>query len=323
MSKQEKIAVVTGASGFLASHVVKKLIERGYKTRGTVRSLSDKEKVDQLKKVFPELELYEGDLKKPGSFDEVMKGANFVFHTASPFPSGEPKDPMKELVEPALEGTKTVLESALKAGTVEKLVLTSSVAAIAGKRPAGYVYTEEDWNLDSTPENEAYRYSKRVAEEFAWEFTKTHDNCFSLVVINPSFILGPPLSERADATSIKKVKAFFEGKSDKSCFGCVDVRDVSEAHVRAIEDPLCKSKRYMVSSPAGIFNNELAMMIKKSGKFPQYESDFPSFEEGPAVRLQYDATKVTKELGITYTPIQQTVVDMAQALIDLGIVAKK
>jgi len=283
--------------------------------------LKDKTKVDSLKALFPSLELYEAELTKDGSFDDVMKGATYVFHTASPFPMGEVTDPVKELVEPAVHGTKTVLESATKSGTVKRVIVTSSVAAIAGKRPPGHVYTEEDWNLDSTATFEPYRYSKRMAEETAWNYMKEHKG-FDVVVINPSFILGPPLNKRDDATSIKKVKQFFDGKSDGSCFGCVDVRDVAEAHVRAVENPNA-SGRYMLSSESAIPNIQLAKYLAESGKFSQYNiptsNDFPP----PANVLKYSHAKAEKELGIAFTPIQTTVVDMATAMLDLGIVEKK
>jgi len=214
-----------------------------------------------------------------------------------------------------------VLSSATKAGTVKRVVVTSSVAAIAGKRPPGHLYTEDDWNLDSTATFESYRYSKRMAEEAAWDHAKSHPGGFDVVVINPSFVLGPPLNKRDDATSIKKVKDFFEGKSDASCFGCVDVRDVAEAHVRAVENKDAKG-RYLVSSEEAIPNIELAKYLVASGQFTEYpiptKNDFP-----PPTILKYSRAKAEKELGIKFTPISTTMVDMAQAMIQLGIVEKK
>jgi len=230
-----------------------------------------------------------------------------------------PTDAQKELVDPALLGTLNVLRSVEKSkDSVKRVVLTSSVASIAGKRPEGHVYTEEDWNLDSTVDFEPYRYSKRIAEESAWNFTK--EKGISLVVINPSFIVGPPLTV-LEATSVKKVKTFFEGKFDQTCFGAVDVRDVAEGHIRAAENPSA-SGRYMLTSPAGVSNFELSQMIRNSGQFNQY--NLPKENNNPApVRLNYSNEKSKNELGIEYTPLEKSLVDMAHALIELGIVEKK
>jgi len=279
----------------------------------------NKAKAEQLVKLFPKLEIVEADLLKEGSFDDAVKGATYVFHTASPFPSGEVVDAQKELVDPALKGTLNVLHSVAKDGNVKRVVLTSSVAAVAGKRPPGHVYDENDWNLESTVDFEPYRYSKRIAEETAWNFTK--EKGISLIVINPSFIVGPPLLPNTDATSVKKAKNFFDGNFDQSCFGAVDVRDIAEAHVRAAENPSANG-RYLVTSPEAVSNFELSQFIRNSGKFDQY--NLPKENPTPATnRLKYSSEKVKKELGLQLSPIDKAMVDMANALIELGIVEKK
>jgi len=320
------VAVVTGVSGYLGGHVVKTLVDKGYHVRGTVRSLKDSSKIDELKKLFPSIKLYEADLLKMGSFDEAIAGADYVFHTASPFPvlGITFADPYKEVVEPALEGTKNVLESVSKAPSVKRVVLTSSIAAIAGIRPPGHIFDENDWNLDSTLTGETYRYSKRIAEEVAWSLAK--DKKIDLVVINPSFILGPVLTSRCDATSIKAVKSFLDGSTAESgvkafAFGCVDVRDVAEAHVRAAEVKEANG-RYMVTTTEAISQLELVDLLRKSGKFDAYP--LPTKEVEPVkTRLKYSNAKAQTDLGLKFTSISQTIVDMAISLINLGVVPKK
>jgi len=320
------VALVTGVSGYLGGHVVKNLIEKGYNVRGTVRSLSDKSKVDELKKIFPTLKLYEADLLKKGSFDEAVLGVDYIFHTASPFPvlGVTFADPFKEVVEPALEGTKNVLESASKSPSVKRVVLTSSIAAIAGIRPAGHIFDENDWNLDSTLTGETYRYSKRIAEETAWNIAK--ENNIDLVVINPSFIIGPILTSRSDATSIKAVKSMLDGSALETgvkpvAFGCVDVRDVAEAHVRAAEIKAAKG-RFMVTSTDAISQLELVDLLRQSGKFSAYT--LPTKESEPVkTRLKYSNTKAQTDLGLKFVLISQSLVDMALSLIEFGIVPKK
>jgi len=164
--------LVTGVSGFIAGALAKILVNKGYEVKGTVRSLGDKEKVSHLQEQLPGVQLLEADLLTEGSFDEAVQGCEWVFHTASPF-FHNPKDPLKDLVEPALKGTLNVLNSVEKAGSTKRVVLTSSIAAVASfSVPPDHVYSEKDWNFDSVMEKEPYRYSKKVAEEAAWEFSK-------------------------------------------------------------------------------------------------------------------------------------------------------
>ena len=128
--------LVTGGSGYIASWVVKYLLEEGYTVRATVRNLRSEDKVAHLKAMEREysgkLQLFEADLLTEGSFDESMKGCDVVIHTASPFFIKGLKDAQKQLVDPALQGTRNVLETANRAESVKRVVLTSSVAAIMG-----------------------------------------------------------------------------------------------------------------------------------------------------------------------------------------------
>ena len=186
-----QVVAVTGVSGYIGSEVVKQLLEKGYVVRGTVRSKANTSKVQHLLKLADalpgKLELFEADLLKAGDFDEVVRGADFVLHTASPFFT-ESSDPQKDLIDPAVNGTTTVLNSAGKAG-IKRVVVTSSVAGrlrtilscfspcadflsactvAAAVRSGkfteppvnGTLYTEEDWNNTSTLLGEPYNLSK-------------------------------------------------------------------------------------------------------------------------------------------------------------------
>ena len=164
------VAVVTGASGFMAGHIIRELTAQGLKVRGTVRNLTDAGKTQHLKELFPELELYEADLLDDGSFLECCKGARFVFHVASPF-QYVAEDPERDIVEPAVKGTMNVLRCARLAGGVRRVVLTSSTASVITLNPPSdpsWQWSEDDWNTDTTLEDNPYRYSKTLAEQAAW-----------------------------------------------------------------------------------------------------------------------------------------------------------
>ena len=127
--------LVTGGTGYIGAWVVKGLLEHGHTVRVTVRNIQQKEKyqflLDLAKKAEGSLEFWEADLLKTGSFDEAAKGCDSIAHVASPFKLNV-KDAQKDLVDPAVIGTTNVLQAANKSGSVKKVVLTSSVAAIHG-----------------------------------------------------------------------------------------------------------------------------------------------------------------------------------------------
>jgi nucleoside-diphosphate-sugar epimerase len=161
--------LVTGCSGYIASLLTKMLCEAGYNVRGTVRSKADATKVAHLESLCPEnpVQLFEADLMVRGSFSAAVEGCSVVFHTASPFQTNV-EDGQRDLVDPAVQGTLNVLASCKAAGTVERVVLTSSIAAVKDSsnekygetRPMGYVWSHVDFNDTSTLETNAYSYSK-------------------------------------------------------------------------------------------------------------------------------------------------------------------
>ena len=170
----KETVVVTGATGFVASHVVKMLLEQGYTVRGTVRSLEKKEKFAHLKALpgaDERLQLFAANLTDAGSFDEAVSGSDYVIHVASPY-AMVVKDPQKDLVEPAVQGVQTVFESALKAKGVRRIVVTSSMAAITDSPKPKHTYTEEDWNEESNLGRNPYYYSKKLAEKRAWKLAE-------------------------------------------------------------------------------------------------------------------------------------------------------
>ncbi len=331
-----KVAV-TGASGYIAGHVVKQLIEAGYSVKGSVRSLADTHKLSHLRQLFPSLELFEADLLKEGSFDEAFQDVHCVMHTASPVILF-PKDPQTELIEPALNGTLNVLRAAAKAPSVQRVIFTSSLAAIVPLVPtAGKVYNEDDWNLQSTISEAPYHHSKRLAEETAWKFVKEENdkrekqgntNKLELVAINPSWVLGPPLSARLEASSVplvlKLVTQCKESGVPGQAYTCVDVRDVARAHVLGMERADANGKRFVLSGEEAVSLLELMHFLRKNEEFRNYWDDIPDKESGPVPhRRRMSNQRARKELGIVFTPIEKSLADMLRAMIEIGILPRK
>jgi len=329
--KVKPAVLVTGVSGFVAMSVVRRLLDKKYKVRGTIRSLADEQKVGQLKRRFPDLELFEADLLGGSeAFEKAMTGCGYVIHTASPFQLSV-EDPQKDLIDPALKGTEAVMTAAVKAG-VTRVVLTSSMAACGP--PQGWiedpstvdkekVFCEDDWNDTSSLTAGPYRYSKYLAEKKAWEIADGAEN-LSLAVMLPSFVIGPMMSEHKDAESIKFIKGMLDGtkKADGckgSAMGVVDVRDLSLAHVVAMESEEAGGKRFVLSSETGYPPIELAGMLRDSFKA------YPVPTEGadPPFVPKYNHARAAKILGFKPTPVERSLRDMANAAIRLGIVERK
>ena len=201
-----QLILLTGASGFVATHVLNSLLQHGYNVRGTVRSEASASKVrkshshlldgDDSRLSFAIVQ----DVAKPGAFAEAVKGVDGVIHTASPFPM-QVDNNERDLLDPAIKGTTEVLKAIQKdAPQVKRVVITSSFASIMdtmqGNRP-GYTYSEKDWNpityeqAKSGDGTTAYCASKTFAEKAAWDFVKTEKPNFDLATICPPMVYGP------------------------------------------------------------------------------------------------------------------------------------
>ena len=237
---------VTGANGFIASHLIRDLLEAGYRVRGTVRDPNNLDKTAHLHTIaeaadaIDRFELVAADLLQEGSFDEAMVGARGVCPCAAEvFFAAE--DPQRDIVDPSLIGTRNVLESVRKAGTVRRVVHTSSVVAIYGwDKPDGHLFTEADWNTSSTLETDPYGLAKVEAEKAARAFVDAlpEEERFELVHLNPGMVWGPPLIKAHAKASPKLVRDVISRANPgvpQLMLNVVDVRDVSEAHVRALE----------------------------------------------------------------------------------------
>ncbi len=221
-STKEQPVLVTGATGYVAGWLVKRLLDDGYTVHAAVRDPTNKEKLkylDAIAEQSPEqspgnIRYFKTDLLEPGSYAEAMDGCAVVFHTASPFTLAV-KDVQKELVDPALLGTRNILEQANNCQSVKRVVVTSSTAAICSdavdmQNANGEKLSEEDWNETSSIDHQPYSYSKVVAEREAWRIAGAQDR-WDLVTINPSFVLGPGINPFATSETFTLLKRMGDG----------------------------------------------------------------------------------------------------------------
>ena len=248
----QKIALITGVSGFIAKHVTLRFLQAGWAVRGTLRSLDRADEVRQAlaphltKAALGNLSFAKADLTHDDGWAEAARGADVLVHMASPFPMAQPKDPA-DLINPAVQGTLRALRFAYAAG-VRRAVLTSSIVAVYDEGKSG-VQDESDWCDLTAAGTTAYAKSKTLAERAAWDFVKTAPD-LALTCINPGLVLGQPL-DRHVGTSLNLVKRLLGGRDPMVPmlgFECVDVRDVAEMHLRAAERPETAGKRYLAAA---------------------------------------------------------------------------
>jgi nucleoside-diphosphate-sugar epimerase len=316
--------LVTGGSGYLGTQLIAALLRAGRPVRATVRSpASEPELRAALHRGDADdagLEVVAAELMTDDGWKAALAGCDEVHHVATPFPAVQPADP-DELIVPAREGTLRVLRAARDAGA-RRVVLTSSFAAVGYTPKPGAEYTEADFTDPGTPGLAPYPRSKAIAELAAWDFMKNDGGDTELVVINPTFILGPTLTTRP-RSSVQLVKAMLEGTmtvAPRQRFGLVDVRDVADAHLRAMAAPDAAGKRFLAvaDGPTISFLKVADILRERLGplaaRVPTQEA--PG-DDLPRPVIHNDRAR--EELGWRPRPVETTIVDTAENLRDLGL----
>ncbi|RWS30614.1 putative uncharacterized oxidoreductase-like protein [Leptotrombidium deliense] len=347
------VVLVTGASGFIASHIIKQLLEEGYKVRSTVRSLKDEEKVKLLRELYSgsksEVQLVEADLINADSWKEAVKDAKYVIHVASPFPNTIPSNP-DSLLKPAVDGTVNVLKACAESGTVKRVVITSSICAvydsslpIPKENEETKTFNEENWTNGEDPHLDVYAKSKLMAEKAAWDYVKElpDGKKFELVAINPGMVFGP-LYMNQMGTSVEMVKRLMDRSVPavaKLSVNATDVRDVALAHIRALTVPEAAGKRHLIVT-SSVMMKDIAVILQKEFKPQGYHIPTmvaPNFFVWmsslmdktcrlvvPRLGREYkfENKRMQEILGITPTELEKTIIDTANSLIEKGIVKK-
>jgi nucleoside-diphosphate-sugar epimerase len=303
-----KLVLVTGGSGFIGSHCIIQLLDAGYRVRTTVRSLTREAEVRAMLKaggVEPgqALSFAAADLLADAGWQEAVAGCDFVLHVASPFPLRMPRHE-DELIKPAREGALRVLRAAQDAG-VQRVVLTSSFAAIGyGHEPTDHPFSEENWTDPNSSHLTAYVKSKTLAERAAWEFIEREGGTLELAVINPVGVYGPVLGPDY-SSSIELVQRLMDGAlpgCPRLAFGIVDVRDVADAHLRAMTTPAARGERFLAVAGDFMTVQDMAHVLKtRMGEAARRVPTrvLPDWMVRLAARLDPSIGQITPELGKT------------------------
>ena len=336
--------LLTGASGYIGKHVTLRLLKDGYEVRASVRNSA---KADEVRAAMaahlPEgfdlagkLSFVELDLESDAGWDAAIAGVDVLVHTASPFPIASPSDE-NELIRPAVDGTVRALRAAHGAG-VKRVILTSSVAAVSGTDlPAGMTeFDETVWSDPTHPVGSgAYTKSKTLAEKAAWEYIANEAPELELTTVNPVLVIGAPLDKQF-GSSVSVVERILSGKDpllpDLS-FSLVDVRDVAAMHVKAIGMDSTKGQRFIASAGNRTFV-QIAKTLKSAfpgrkittAQAPNFVIRFLAFFDAeiravlPSLgdHTGVSSAKAQRDLGIDFIPVEESLVETANYLIDNG-----
>lgn len=333
--------LLTGISGFIAKHCAVKLLNAGYAVRGSLRSPTRQDEVRTAirphltsPKMEANLDFVSLDLTSDDGWAEAAKGVVAILHTASPFPISQPKDE-NDLIRPAVDGTLRVMRAAKAAG-VNRVILTSSIVSVmqgGGQK----TYTEADWLDPNAPGTSAYAKSKVMAERAAWDFVKTDAPGIALTTINPGFVVGPPLDAEY-GSSVAVIKRFLSGKDPMMpAIGLptVDVRDVAEMHLRALQRPDTAGKRYLAAA-GSLWFAEMGKAMKAA--FPDrriptrvapnfilrvlalFDSELRAILPQLGIIERVDNIRAITEMGMTFIPADQAVIASARYLVDHKLV---
>jgi len=351
--------VVTGATGFIASHVIEQLFQRGYVVHGTVRDPSNEKKIAFLreleKKYEARLILFKADLLEPNPFDRAVEGCSGFFHIASPVMDAHVDK--QRTVDAAIQGTLSALNAAQK-GKVKTMIITSSVASMSMSKAkmnikledCRYPYNVSDWNDVSTIDRGTYSYSKVQAELATNEWmSKFETPPFRLATVHFAIAFGPQLSTRVTSsntiihTTLLRESPFIL----PFYFHVVDVRDVARAHIHLFENQKAQGRfivaidQYLSAKSWLDVSNDI-LEADDMSLLPISTLVMPLWLLSLLVWLQvderlskdvlwsarfgfscgYDGSKITDELGFEYiyTDMKTTIQDAARSMLRLGLV---
>ena len=346
---------VTGASGYIGSHVVTALVERGYQVRACITDPNNPVKTDHLLALNEaghpgRVTLHQANLLEDGSYDDAFDGCCGIAHVGTAMGYGGANKP-QEVYDGAVGGTQNVMGSVRRAGTIKRFVYTSSFAAISHPAKPGYVFTENDWASDDREKDPSWNLENlndkgetgyamaKVETEHLVARIAEEDGGFEAVSICPIVVLGPLLGKAHDLVFSWQ---WFLGRMlrGKDCEGgwqhlwnVVDVRDVAEAHALALESDGCKNgDRYQLSATDESGEIDcMQLQAHLQRLFPQIDVGGAPDALKPMLEKYgrvFDAPrahcdKARKELGLVTHAIEDTLRETGRTMIDLGLIEPK
>lgn len=340
------VVLVTGGSGFIASHTILQLLNAGHSVRTTVRDLKRESEVRAMLKqggvqAGDRLSFFAADLHSDAGWAAAVGNCDFVLHVASPFPANVPQHE-DELIVPAREGALRVLRASRDA-RVKRVVMTSSFAAIGyGQPPRSSPFDETNWSDTTGRDVTAYVKSKTLAERAVWDFIAREGGALELSVVNPVVVFGPVLGPDY-STSVLLIQRLMSGTvpgSPRLSFGVVDVRDVADLHIRAMTHPAANGQRFLavagdfmlIHDIAKVLKNRMGEAAKKvpTRQLPNWLVRLAALGDPTVKQILPELgklkngtnAKARRLLGWTPRSREEAIISTAESLLDLNLLKK-
>lgn len=338
-SNEAETVLVTGGYGFVGGWAIVELLRRGYRVRCTIRNLSREREVRATiaAQVDPEnrLSIFAADLLDDAGWDRAAEGASFALHVASPMPIGEFKH--QDIIRPAREGTHRVLLAARKAG-IKRVVMTSSLAAATPAETVGPATDESIWTDLSGKDISDYPRAKTLAEQDAWAFMRESGVLMELATILPGSIQGPVLGSDYSA-SIELVGRMLRGQMPllpRLGFPIVDVRDLVDLHIRAMNAPAAAGERFIAAGDF-LWLSDIAAILRRAlgagaSRVPTRGAPDLLIRAGAlfsdvlrqlapelGIHRTYTSAKAEQLLGWRQRAASASIIDSANSLIERGL----
>jgi nucleoside-diphosphate-sugar epimerase len=333
------LVYITGATGHIGYAILVLLLKKGYRVRVSSRKLATAQKLKGLPSVKPyadQVSFVEiPDVLADGAHDDAVKDVEYIVHVASPFPddsqTGTDFDIEKTYIAPAIQGNVGLLKAAQKSPTVQRVVITSSVAILTKKEghstigPDDLAFLPEIKDIATHPWA-AYPASKILANAAADEFIKTNKLHFDVVHILPSYVQGrnePVTSSRqlverpsSNQTMIRFLLGYKEDEARPNDFVLLD--DVAAVHVAAMEAPDVETgERFIAAYPPPVSWVDVEKVVKKLFPREVETGILPLGGECPDWALHFDSSKTTARLGVEFHGIEDMVKSLVGQYVEL------
>lgn len=336
---ENKLVLVTGANGFIASHCIRALLKNNCLVRGTVRDITKTEKYLNLYDLVPSkkknLEIVEGDLLESEKWDKITKGCDYVLHIASPVYRKYKKREKQNLFESGKIGTRNIL-NACKKNKIKKIVITSSVAAIIYQKQKKTNFTENDYSSPLT--NSLYAKTKLNAETEIHKFAFQNKGEINLTILNPGIVLGEYITPHSTASSYNIIRLFRKTFITKVFLAVVSIEDVVHAHLQCLRNlEISNGKRYLLVEKSVSFKQISDLLINEFSRFGYkiVNYEFPYFlmflgsffSRSAKWGLKnygrenfFETERVCTELGVRFRRWERFVLEAAYSLIERGFI---
>ncbi|MEP3224664.1 MAG: NAD-dependent epimerase/dehydratase family protein [Parasphingorhabdus sp.] len=334
-----KTAMVSGGTGYIATYVIRQLLDEGWHVNTTIRSIA--READAHRR-FPEagnkLKFFQADLMHDEGWAAAMADCSHMVHIASPIMAATPKHE-NDLILPARDGVLRALQFSKDAG-VQRFVHTSSMAAVSyGVERGVHEFDESDWTDENHPDASAYTKSKTISERAARDWIAKNGDVIEYCSVNPGMVLGPVVDADFSA-SVLAVQQLMDGSMPMApdiSFPLVDVRDVADLHVKAMMADNIAGDRFLAAGPTLSFL-EMAKVLRdnlgdKAQKVPTRQmpdwlvtvfglinSEVRGIKSELGKRRVVTGTYSQDKLAWTMRPVEQSLIDTANSLLSRGVV---